>query len=146
MIIPGRISVAEIIDSPGFHSFRSGAPDTWRSVPTFAGPAGGRRSLTQPSPKRQAARADRPGPRESRNGPASALRDDEVRSAVRGVCRFVLVRIERLIFTDRSDGHAGRVDAELDHVVKRRLGALFAEHEVVPVSYTHLTLPTKRIV
>src|SRR5664280_1975059 len=65
MIIPGRISVAEIIDSPGFHSFRSGAPDTWRSVPTFAGPIGGRRSLTQPSPKRQAARAHRPGPRKS---------------------------------------------------------------------------------
>src|ERR1035438_6432792 len=108
---------------------------TRANVPTR--PAGGRRSLTYPSPKRQAARAHGPGRGKAEKGPASALRDDEVRSAVRGVCRFVLVRVEGLLFTDRGDRHAGRVDAELDHVVKRRLGALL-DRKSTSLNSSHL--------
>src|ERR1039457_7644925 len=64
MIIPGRISVAEIIDSPGFHGFRSGArdkgerphPTCWRtSKPNLPFPkrTGGPGSSARPAEKRR---------------------------------------------------------------------------------------------
>src|SRR5450759_4879866 len=161
MIIPARISVAEIIDSPGFRGFRR------RALAGAETPPPTRTTWRTPEPNPPIARKTSGPGRRARAGkepgnPASALRDDEVRSAVRGVGRYVLARIERLLFTDRRDRQAGRIDAELDHVVERRLGALLAEHEVVlvgaanvavafdrdlrigmivdPVSYTHLTL------
>src|ERR1035441_7673208 len=61
MIIPGLISVAEIIDSPRFSGFRSDAPDGGRSLAIPSRTSWRGLSVTQPSPERQAAPARRAG-------------------------------------------------------------------------------------
>ena len=80
---------------------------------------------------------------EGRRNPFAGLSEKErIRIKRRKVGKFIgLVGMET-----PAEEIAGRIQASLDRAVERSREESMRAEEVMPVSYTHLTLPTKRIV